>query len=167
MKNNNAIIFTGSRDWLDKEKVEKVLKAWSETSSELIVIHGDARGLDTLAETSAKELGITTIPMPAQWKKYGKKAGTARNKDMLELLLCLKRCGYNVFVEAFSLEHSIGTKHMMAIAEKSKVPIREHKAETTKKIQRNMSTPESREFWEHAEKTAKEVEDWPEWKKAK
>jgi len=129
MKNNNAIIFTGSRDWLDKEKVEKVLEAWSKTSSELIVIHGDARGLDALAEISAKEQGITTIPMPAQWKEYGKKAGTTRNKDMLELLLCLKRCGYNIFVEAFPLEHSIGTKHMIGIAKEANVPLREHKVE--------------------------------------
>ena len=30
---------------------------------------------------------------------------------------------------------------------------------------KNLDTEETRRFWEHAEKTAKRVESWPEWKK--
>ena len=93
MKNNNAILFTGSRDWSDQEMVRKVVEAWSESSEELLVIHGDARGLDNWAELSAKETGVSTIPMPAQWKKHGKRAGNLRNQEMLNLLLILKKCG--------------------------------------------------------------------------
>jgi len=129
MKNNNAILFTGSRDWSDQEMVRKVVEAWSESSEELLVIHGDARGLDNWAELSAKETGVSTIPMPAQWKKHGKRAGILRNQEMLNLLLILKKCGYKVFVEAFPLPQSIGTKHMMSIAKEANVPLREHKAE--------------------------------------
>ena len=35
-----------------------------------------------------------------------------------------------------------------------------------KPIGRNMSTPESRAFWESAEKSAAEVQTWPDWKRA-
>lgn len=33
------------------------------------------------------------------------------------------------------------------------------------KIVRNMSTPESRAFWEQVDRAAREVEQWPEWQK--
>jgi hypothetical protein len=35
-----------------------------------------------------------------------------------------------------------------------------------KKIVRNLSTPESRAFWEGIERTAAEVQTWPPWKRA-
>lgn len=35
-----------------------------------------------------------------------------------------------------------------------------------KKIVRNMTTAESRAFWETAEKSAPEVQEWPAWKRA-
>jgi len=35
-----------------------------------------------------------------------------------------------------------------------------------KKIVHNMSTPESREFWESIERSAIEVRQWPTWKRA-
>jgi hypothetical protein len=35
-----------------------------------------------------------------------------------------------------------------------------------KKIVRNMSTPESRKFWEDAGKASAEVATWPDWKRA-
>jgi hypothetical protein len=38
-------------------------------------------------------------------------------------------------------------------------------SEVSKKIIRNMDTPESRAFWKHAEENAVDLEDWPAWKK--
>lgn len=35
-----------------------------------------------------------------------------------------------------------------------------------KKIVRNMSTDESRAFWQTAERAAQEIENWPAWKRA-
>jgi len=35
-----------------------------------------------------------------------------------------------------------------------------------KPLQRNMSTEQSRNFWETAERSAAEVEQWPAWKRA-
>jgi hypothetical protein len=38
-------------------------------------------------------------------------------------------------------------------------------AQRERKDYRNMSTPETRRFWEHAERCAAKVATWPEWKK--
>ncbi len=35
------------------------------------------------------------------------------------------------------------------------------------KLTKKRNTPESREYWEFVEKTAKEVADWPDWKKGR
>lgn len=35
-----------------------------------------------------------------------------------------------------------------------------------KKIRRDLSTPEAREFWRVAEESAREVGTWPDWKRA-
>ena len=32
-------------------------------------------------------------------------------------------------------------------------------------LTKNLSTPESREFWRHAEESRKKVESWPKWKR--
>jgi hypothetical protein len=42
----------------------------------------------------------------------------------------------------------------------------EVKVEPRKKIGRNLSTEESREYWAAAERTAAEVSTWPDWKRA-
>ena len=34
------------------------------------------------------------------------------------------------------------------------------------KINRNLSTKESRDFWRHADASAQEVQAWPDWKRA-
>lgn len=60
---------------------------WSNTDT---LIHGNARGADQLSESAYKEIffgyegqgGIERFP--ADWNKYGKRAGYIRNKQMLE-----------------------------------------------------------------------------------
>src|SRR5574339_1043148 len=50
-----------------------------------VLIEGEASGVDELAKAIAKvhDYGCTLLPMPAQWRKYGKRAGTLRNEAML------------------------------------------------------------------------------------
>ena len=47
------------------------------------IIHGAARGADTLAEKFGEYFGIPTRAFPADWKKYKNSAGPIRNKQML------------------------------------------------------------------------------------
>ena len=44
---------------------------------------------------------------------------------------------------------------------------REHEKQKSRKIKRNLSTPENRKMWEHAEAVAGEVRTWPDWKRAR
>lgn len=49
------------------------------------VVSGAAKGVDTIGEEIAKNKGLDLIRYPAQWEKYGKRAGHVRNKAMAEL----------------------------------------------------------------------------------
>lgn len=52
------------------------------------ICHGDAKGIDSLAKTWAKERRITDVPFPAKWKKpdgtLDRSAGPIRNQQMLD-----------------------------------------------------------------------------------
>ena len=118
----NAVIFTGSRKWTRWDVVNKVIE---EHPADTIVIHGAAEGLDSIVNELAKRRNMTIIPCPAQWDTLGKSAGPKRNIEMLNILISLQNCGYEVSVEAFPLEDSIGTKHMIKIAKEKNIKVRE------------------------------------------
>lgn len=88
-----------------------------------LMIHGDARGADAMG---AGVWAGSAIAMPAQWNRDGKSAGPIRNEAMLDVLLALNHCGYEVSVQAFSLPQSVGTAHMKRIAEAAGVRVVEH-----------------------------------------
>lgn len=77
------IIVCGGRDFTDCDIVEDVLDRLHEDERITQLIHGSARGADTLAGAWARDRSIPVTPMPANWKKYGKKAGPIRNREML------------------------------------------------------------------------------------
>lgn len=52
---------------------------------DMLIIHGEAKGADSLAKDWAKSRNIEQIGFPAQWNKYGKAAGFLRNTEMLEV----------------------------------------------------------------------------------
>lgn len=47
------------------------------------ICSGGANGVDTLAEQWAKRHKIEFVAFPAQWDRYGKRAGLVRNEDMI------------------------------------------------------------------------------------
>ena len=64
-------------------------RAWLDSLNLKLVITGGARGADTEAENWATERGIPVRVFPADWDKYGKRAGPTRNQQMAEYLLSL------------------------------------------------------------------------------
>lgn len=48
------------------------------------VVHGGARGADSIADLVARELGFEVRCYPADWTKHGRAAGPLRNAEMLE-----------------------------------------------------------------------------------
>lgn len=81
------------------------------------LIHGAARGADTLAGRFAEERGIPVKSFPADWATYGKAAGPIRNKQMLDE-------GQPELVVAFRYSGSRGTQNMIDQAEKAGVPVK-------------------------------------------
>jgi len=106
---DDLVLVCGDRDWIDEGLIEKRL---SQLPPGTTIVHGAARGADTLAGTVAKRLGFKVIPMPAKWTLYGKAAGPIRNREMLDLKPRL--------VIAFhpNLERSRGTKDCVTEAKR-------------------------------------------------
>ena len=74
------VLVCGGRDYDDRTFVNTVLN----TVSPDYVVHGDARGADTLAKDWALNNGKAVYAHPAQWDRYGKSAGYKRNVEMLD-----------------------------------------------------------------------------------
>lgn len=79
-----------------------------------VLIHGAARGADTLASDFAKAHGIKVEGFPADWGKHGKRAGWLRNKQMLDEAL-------PHLVVAFP--GGTGTRTMIELAFAQRVPV--------------------------------------------
>ena len=82
------ILVTGDREWTSLEKIASVLEdALTEfhiQPQDVILIHGAARGADSIAGLIGEELGMDVRSYPAKWDKYGRAAGPIRNKEMLD-----------------------------------------------------------------------------------
>ena len=118
------VLVTGDRNWTKISPIRRELKKLPENS---IIVHGAAKGADSIADLVAKSLGFERKPYPAEWEKYkpkvaGRKnpAGPIRNKQMLdenpdiELVLAFHE----------HIEESRGTKNMIEQAEKAKIEVR-------------------------------------------
>jgi hypothetical protein len=78
------LLVTGGRTYWDEEELYRVLDGLAEQHDISVIIHGDAAGADTLAGSWARDRGIPTIAVPADWQRLGRRAGPIRNRVMLE-----------------------------------------------------------------------------------
>ncbi len=111
------ILITGSRDWEDWEAVDTAIQnvignQWGPHT----VVHGTARGADSIADYWARYRGLTPEPHPADWNRYGKRAGFVRNAEMVNL-------GADVCL-AFIRNGSRGASMTAELAEKAGIPVR-------------------------------------------
>lgn len=98
-----AIWITGSRSWSDADSIRAVLRRFPAGS---LVLHGDDRGADRLADVVARGLQMPTAKVPyIEW--MGPSGGVARNRLIGELLAGLKSQGWSTLVLAFG-ENSPG-----------------------------------------------------------
>jgi hypothetical protein len=111
------VIIAGSRNFNDydlfKEKCIFYLK--KRVKDGLCIFSGCANGADSLTLRFAKEYGIDVEEYPAEWNKYGKKAGMLRNSEMLKNAHALI---------AFWDGKSKGTMNMVEIAKIKGIPVR-------------------------------------------
>lgn len=110
------VLITGSRSWNDVETIADVMKKFKPGT---VVIHGAARGADTIAHVVAEEMGLKVVQFPLHdddWKKFGLGAGPRRNRQMLEEGKPDIVIG---FLDSFSTTG--GTENMLHLAEEAGV----------------------------------------------
>lgn len=105
------VLVCGSRTWTNPALIYTYLENIGAT----LIIHGNARGADRLAGQSASQLNIPVEVYPADWDRYGKRAGFVRNREMLII-------GKPDLVLAFWDGESNGTRNMIELAEGAKIP---------------------------------------------
>jgi hypothetical protein len=86
------------------------------TYGDFTLIHGSAKGADTIAHEWALPTSCDIVEFPADWTTHGKSAGPIRNKEMLDY-------GPDLVVAFVDkpLHESRGTNNMVTIARKAGV----------------------------------------------
>lgn len=83
------LLITGTRHGWDHDHLAEVLEEWhttlSEYGQEVILVHGDAEGVDRQARDIWLARGRPVEPHPARWKEFGMRAGPIRNTEMVQL----------------------------------------------------------------------------------
>lgn len=116
---DNRILITGSREWTDRDVIAYALGAIAQKYSRgrIVVVHGGARGADTIAGEVAAKMGIAVEVHPVtseEWAAQPKRAGMIRNKRMVDLgaVQCV----------AFIINESPGATACAAMAERAGIP---------------------------------------------
>lgn len=111
------LLVCGGRDFTDALFANAVLDNLRHAYDIEVLIHGAARGADTMAAEWAKDREVPVIAEPADWDRYGRRAGPVRNEKML-------REHRPTHVLAFP--GGAGTAHMVRIARAAGVLVRQY-----------------------------------------
>jgi len=115
------VLVCGSRDWQERSIIRAELGLLASKPNPPVIIHGAARGADTLAGQIAEGYGLTVERFPADWDTHGKRAGILRNLAMLDTEPDL--------VLAFRKGESRGTQHTVSEAMRRGIPTRVYVAD--------------------------------------
>lgn len=109
------IMITGSRSWSDRETVENALLRTMAKHPNATIIHGGARGADSLADNFCRLYAVPCEVYPADWERHGRQAGLLRNMQMLD-------SGVDAVI-GFWDRQSPGTRHALREANIRHIPI--------------------------------------------
>ena len=109
------VIIAGSRSFDDYDLLARKMDHLTQNLDEIEVVSGAAKGADELGERWARERGHQLKIFPADWNRFGKRAGFFRNAQM---------AGYATHLVAFFDGSSVGTKHMIELAKKYNLKLR-------------------------------------------
>jgi len=109
------VLICGDRNWTNTQSILAKLHRFHPDRD--TIMHGAARGADSIAGRLANDLGFPVRAYPADWSKYGRAAGPIRNKQMLDQNPDL--------VLAFhpDITKSKGTGNMVKIAKAKGTPV--------------------------------------------
>ncbi len=118
MSDVSYVIVSGSRFWNSDEHCVKIYNRLIKLDENIVIVHGGARGVDSITEAICQIIGLKTKQYLADWKSFKKSAGPIRNRKMLD-----DHVNNLLFVLAFhdNIEKSSGTKDMIQYAVSKKV----------------------------------------------
>jgi hypothetical protein len=79
------------------------------------IVSGKAMGIDNLGEQLADKLGLDKNIMPADWDKFGNRAGPLRNEDMSKI--------GDIAIVIMIKGGSHGSRHMVNCMKRRKKPV--------------------------------------------
>lgn len=109
------VLICGSRSYSDRRRIRNELLVLRDELGDFVVLQGGARGADSIAADCARALGLDVVTVPADWARYGRRAGWVRNVAMLKM--------NPVRVVAFWDGVSRGTLHTITAARKRAVRV--------------------------------------------
>lgn len=115
--NPPRLLVTGSRTWDDVDCIVDALERYWNCYGVAILISGNCpNGADDIAEHEAAELGYVLELYPANWNRYGKRAGFIRNAAMV--------AAKPTHCMAFIRNNSPGATHCLELAKAAGIPTR-------------------------------------------
>lgn len=117
------VLITGSRTWDDRATIADALinarDATPKSNEQMVLVSGACPiGADRIAEEYAGRWGWKVERHPADWNRYGKRAGFVRNQHMVD-------AGADVCL-AFIRDDSKGASMTARIAEAAGIPVGRH-----------------------------------------
>lgn len=79
------VLVCGGRDFTNTQLLVEALLEVHKLITITLVIHGAAKGADSMAGEWARAMGIKETPFPADWDRYRNRAGPVRNQRMLDV----------------------------------------------------------------------------------
>ncbi len=79
----HVVLACGGRTYANEERIFAVLDELHARKPITLLVHGAARGADTLAGSWADMRGVACKACPANWMVFGRQAGSTRNGAML------------------------------------------------------------------------------------
>ena len=113
-------LIVGSRGYTDYASFKAKCDALLADKTDIEIVSGGASGTDTLAERYAHEHGYSLQVFPADWSRYGKRAGYVRNREMHSYISTFADRG----VIAFWDGRSKGTAKSFALSKEFDNPLR-------------------------------------------
>ena len=110
------VLICGDRYYKDWKKIQDYLETLN--PKEDVIIHGAAKGADSLAGNLATSMKMKVLEFPAKWEEFNRAAGTIRNQQMIDE-------GHPDLVVYFhdNLDGSKGTKDMVNRAVRTNIPV--------------------------------------------